>query len=221
MEMKMNKMMKTITIGLLLSGTVFTFLKTPSQAAPESAKFKELEAKLNARKVKIVPDPTNMIDFLDKSNAELQKLQRKLTSVLNKQGYLVGTPYADAAQTYLSDSRKNINSLKAVQNLPLEISVARAQVPLLTELLENFPVPDTFPGKCYNYDGKKVEGRVDHYMGRLVFRYGAGDKDFYEFQKPNEDVGLIGSGKENFPKVGDKNEIALLGPDNKTVVCLP
>lgn len=216
----MNKIMKTTTLGLLISGAMFAVLESPSHAV-DSSKFQELKQQFESGKVRVVPPSPDIKDFLDTSGTEIQSLQNQLNALLKERGYLVGTEYADKAKTFVLEAKKSINSLRAVQSLPGEIALARAQVPLLIELLKNEPVSDKFPFKCFDYKGKSVEGIVDRYRDQLVFRYGAGETEFYKFMEPKEDVGLIGSGQENPPKLTTqgKQETALLGPDG-TVSCL-
>ena len=83
------------------------------------------------------------------------------------------------------------------------------------------PPPDQFPFKCYHYNGTAVEGIVDSFMGKLIFRHGAGEKDFYTFIDPITDVGLIGSGKEVIvsPTPNGQKEKALLD-ENGRAACL-
>ena len=160
--------------------------------------------------------------FLDQSNAQIQSLQTKLTSLLSEKGYLGGSEYEQQAQTFLSAARKNLRSLEPIQTLPRDISLARAQVPLLIELLENMPIPDEFPFKCYDYTGQKATGIIMTLNGQLRFHYAPfGEKDYYSFIDPIHNVGLMGSGKEVVVSTtpDGKLEDALIGPDGK-VSCL-
>lgn len=212
--------MKKLTLNLLVAGALLTAFETSSYAA-ESAKFEQLKAQYESGKLEVVPPSPDVKDFLDTSNTEIQSLQTKLSALLKEKGYLVGTEYAEAAQTFLSDSKTKIKSLRGIQNLPSEIALARAQVPLLLELLDNMSPPDQFPFKCFNYKGTAVEGIVDSFMGKLVFRYGAEEKDFHTFIDPITDVGLIGSGKEVTvsPTPNGQKEKALLD-ENGRAACL-
>lgn len=229
-----------VTILMGLSGTALVAPEVVMAAAPNGSQFseeqirklppalQEILQKLRSGKLENLPPYPDLKTFVDASETQIRELQTKLTALLAKKGYLIGTEFDQYAQKALAESKSHINALKGLQALigPAEGSIAydRAQIPLFIELLEDVPPPDTFPGKCYNYGtqgGRVITGFVQRVFGNLVFQYGGGEEEFYKFINPISDVGLINSGKEYNVSItpNGMQQDAWVGPDNK-VACL-
>ena len=235
----MNKILITIII-IGLGGSTFGVPEILRAAAPKGQQISEAQIKklspalqevlqkIRTGKIEDLPPFPDLKTFLDTSEAQIKSLQAQLNTLLAEKGYLIGTEFDQFAQKALVESKAHISTLRGVQDLlgPNQGSIAydRAQLPLYIQFLQNVPPPDTFPGQCYNYDmqgGREVTGIVQRFLGRLIFQYGAGENEFYNFIDHISDVGLIHSGKEYIVSItpNGMQQKAWVGPDNK-VACL-
>lgn len=195
----MKKVLAT-AVALCLTGAVIH----PAHAAYElsekemTPKLQELIAKYNAAKPEALPSTPNIKEFVAESKTDVGTQQSKLTALLNERGYLKGTKYAVDAQNYATNARKELDDLAPVENYPQSIAVARANLPLLIQILENLPPLDEFPFKCFHYEGTKITGIIEPGPARnwRFYKEPYGPNDYVDFLSEINDVGLINSGSE-------------------------
>ncbi len=209
-----------------LSGTAFigsVYAQVAEGKLPP--KLQSLIEQVRSGKVKDVPPFPDIKSFVDSSNTQIQALQTQLNAILNEKGYLIGTQQAVDAQNRLTEAKKNIAALRAVESLSQPLAVDRAVVPLDIDILNQLPPPETFPGACYSYQGNELTGIIQYFNRQWRFQYGP--NDYKSFLSEINDVGLVKSGKE-YPITGrtpnGMAQKAWLGTDPVTgkevVVCL-
>lgn len=170
----------------------------PPAARAVLEKYKSIQKVSNDNPLKIA---------LDNLSLQTKTLNGNFNAVLNKKGYLIGTPLAQLIDEYITQTNSDIEALRPDEN-SAEIIFNNNQdvIPGLIEVLNNTVPANAFPFKCYDYansgEGRKVKGVIERAPGRTVlYFYPVPYKEsvHYNFKKGQNaqyDVGLIGNGKE-------------------------
>lgn len=174
--------------------------------------------------------PYTLPSFIAAQEAAINGAQTQLNTLLSTNGWLASyaetARFVTEAQTLLKQSKDDLARLKAVENVPQALANESARIPLLTQILETYSVPSTFPAACKDYQGKMVTGIIDKKPGSKGFAFHAIDPEaYYDFLEGN--VGLYNNGKEYAISGTTPNGMlqgAYLGADpesgNTVVVCI-